>query len=165
MSYRIRNESSEFNAKQIADIEAHYEARYVCETCLRLANNAWGNFPVAIFYQADESKVPEGGSQYFGLFWKCDQPLADKPKYELRITNAIGVLDQDITGIVAENGDVIYSRYRHDFRGSDDKSVYIDGGRDYTRSGWNPDYSPRYVKLKVMDGELKIIEDIEESNL
>jgi hypothetical protein len=39
-----------------------------------------------------------------------------------------------MTGIVADNGEVIYSRYRHDFVYSTDRSVFVDGGRDYVKS-------------------------------
>ena len=56
-------------------------------------------------------------------------------------------------GIVADNGEVIFSRYRWDYRASEDKSVFIDGGRDYTKCS-NPS---RLVEIKIEDGEMIVI--------
>jgi len=36
----------------------------------------------------------------------------------------------------------IWSRNRHDFRYCDCKKCFIDGGRDYTRTGWEPGLKP-----------------------
>lgn len=65
------------------------------------------------------------------------------------ITNAITATETTITGIKAQNGEIIYSRYRHDYRESADGSVFIDGGRDYTRHG-----DGELVELKIINGEL-----------
>ncbi len=65
------------------------------------------------------------------------------------ITNAITATETIITGIKAQNGEIIYSRYRHDYRESKDGSVFIDGGRDYTRHSGG-----ELVELKIINGEL-----------
>ena len=49
------------------------------------------------------------------------------------ISNAISAVEQPFTGVLAENGDVIYSRSPRDLRESDDKTVFIDGERDRCR--------------------------------
>lgn len=51
--------------------------------------------------------------------------------------------------------EVIYSRYRHDFR--EHNGVYIDGGRDYTRYGGKRIDEAIPVKLKVNKDKLEII--------
>lgn len=37
---------------------------------------------------------------------------------------------------------VIWSKSRHDFRYCDCKKCFIDGGRSYTRTGWEPGITP-----------------------
>jgi hypothetical protein len=69
------------------------------------------------------------------------------------ITNGAFVEEQEFAGIIADNGDIIFSRSRHDYRVSDDESVWIDGGREYTR---RPLVSvDRMVRLTVYKGRLE----------
>ena len=102
----------------------------------------WANFPVAIFYT---EKVHPEGSNYFGMYLTEDKTLM--------ITNGIKATEQPFSGVMAKNGDVIYSRYRHDHRTSDDGSVFVDGGRDYFRSGVYA--KEQYVSLRVNKDKLE----------
>jgi hypothetical protein len=148
----VLTKSERFDEDSIARIEEKYEAKYVCETCIK-NRHGWVNRSVSIFYQPDPSKVPEGGSQWFGLFFaRWGFVGMDAPR-RLMICNAITAVEQDITGIVADNGDVIYSRYRHDYRWSPDKSVMIDGGRDYTRHNMGGEL----VTLRIVEDKLCIV--------
>lgn len=149
--------SERFSAEELVKIEAHYEAKYVCETCLMGKDGGWINQPVSIFYQPDPSKVPEGGSQYFGLFFRSVDFMGGDGPEQLMIVNAISATEHDIDGIVAANGDVIYSHFRHDWRCSPDGSVWIDGGRDYTRSGLH-DGDTAFVTLRIIEDKLTIVE-------
>lgn len=149
--------SERFSAEELVKIEAHYEAKYVCETCLRGKGGGWTNQAVSVFYQPDPSKVPEGGSQWFGLFLLDRFSLDPDAPQQLCIVNAISAVEEDIQGVVAANGDVIYSQYRHDYRHSEDGTVWIDGGRDYTRSGVTP-VGPGFVTLRIVKDELVIVE-------
>ncbi len=142
------------SSEDLAKIEAHYEVTYVCETCVKNRKGGWTNLSVSIFYQPDPSKVPEGGSQWFGLFFSADPELPEGPM-RLTICNAISAVENDIDGIVAKNGDVVYSRYRHDYRWSPDESVMIDGGRDYTRHNCGGDI----VTLRIVEDKLTIVEE------
>ena len=151
----IRNESTFLANVHIKDIESRYKAKYVCETCLRGMDDEWVNFTAAIFYT--ETPHPEG-SNYFGIFLHPDFSETN----HIMITNAESAVGQDIVGAVADNGDVIYSRYRHDYRESDDKSIAIDGGRDYTRVIFSEDSDKtvgRSVTLRIVKDKLKIIKD------
>lgn len=47
---------------------------------------------------------------------------------------------------------VIWSRARHDFRNCTCKKCFIDGGRAYTRTGWDPDIRPIMGVLDTEDG-------------
>lgn len=157
----ILTKSERFSSQQLATIEKHYEAKYVCETCVKNTNGGWANMAVSIFYQPDPAKVPEGGSQWFGLFFRQEFPDENAPR-QLCIVNAISAVENDIVGIVAENGDVIYSRYRHDYRWSPDESVMIDGGRDYTRTSTCP---IGMVTLRIIKDKLTILEDREHGGM
>lgn len=120
--------------------EKIYNAKYVCETTLK-TDEGWRYMPSLIFY----TNTPHPrGSNYFALSQR-DGTIV--------ISNGISATEEPITGIRASNGDVIYSRYRHDYRLSPDHSVFIDGGREYTRS------SPgTLVKITIQDGDLVVSE-------
>jgi hypothetical protein len=135
----IINEPYVFTKEQIDKICEIKEAEYVCDTTLK--NGA----DCSVFY--GKTAHPVSNSRYFGLY---QHPMNGT----LYICDGSSVEDLEITGVIANNGDVIYSRTRHDYRYSPDGSVWIDGGRDYARSGV---YSPeKFVKLHVVDGKLKV---------
>ena len=130
------NESSIFSKENIERIEKVRNAKYVCDSEHK-------DIHVAVFY--GDTPHPESGSRYFALYY------ADK----LMITNGAFIEEQEITGVVADNGDVVYSRFRHDYHTSPDGSVFIDGGRAYTRTN-----TQNQVTLLVRDGVMRILEDI-----
>lgn len=139
---KINNDSSWLNAEQIATVEKMKQAKYICETPIKDTGGSWVNIPCAIFYNSEPH--PQG-SNYFALY---KLPLNGK----MYIANGISALEGDIVGAVSDDGEVIYSRYRHDYRTSSDGSVTIDGGRDYVRTT-----TSNLVKLKVIGDELKVI--------
>jgi hypothetical protein len=151
----ILTECELFSANQLCKIEIHYKAKYVCETCIRSVGGQWANFPAAIFYQPDPSLVPKWGSQHFALYYGREYMVNGSSRPSLRIANAkkLGALEP-FTGIAAVNGDVIYSKYRWDFRASSDNTVWIDGGRDYIRSGGHG----RVVRLQIIADKLEIVD-------
>ena len=69
------------------------------------------------------------------------------------ISNAISAVEEPFFGAVAENGDVIYSRHPRDFRESEDKSFFVDGGRDRFRH----DLEHEIVKLKVVKDKVVVL--------
>lgn len=130
---RILTDCSFLSKKQIEKIEEKYNAKYVFETQLKLRSNNWSDFPAAVFYT--EISHPEG-SNWFGIWHNAGKYM---------ISNAISAVEEPFFGTLADNGDVIYSRHRHDFRESDDKSVFIAGGRSHT----SHDVDHHVVKLIV----------------
>lgn len=135
----IINEPYVFTKEQINKICELKEAEYVCDTTLK--NGA----DCSVFY--GKIAHPVSNSRYFGLY---QHPMSGS----IYICDGSSIEDLEITGVIANNGDVIYSRTRHDYRYSPDGSVWIDGGRDYTRSGVYP--PEKFVKLHVVDGKLKV---------
>lgn len=125
----------------IEQIEQKYNAKFVCETCIKNKNGGWRPGSSLIFYS--EEKHPEG-SNYFAFSYDFKQDA-------YVVSDAISVVGIDITGII--DGDkIIYSRFGHDYR-IGETGVMIDGGRGYLRSSGG-----QYATLRIEDGELKIIE-------
>lgn len=127
-----------FSKEQVEKIEELRNAKYVC-------TSEHNDICIEVFY-GDEAH-PVSGSRYFGLY-------KSGVSGQLMITNGAFIEDQEIAAVIADNGDIVYSRYRHDYRISEDKSVWIDGGRSYTRSGVYP--KEKWCTLIVRDGMLKV---------
>ena len=131
----------------ISKVEEKYNAKFVGQLPLRGMDGNWSEDNCAdIFYQA----VPpiQGYSNYFGLIYR---------NHNLYILSGASAVVGVINGIQAEDGEIIYSRYRHDYRTSTDGSVFIDGGRDYVKTGGG-----HQVLLKIVDGEWYVVEDEED---
>lgn len=141
------NNGREDSIFKIPEVEAKYNAKYVGQLALRSANGYWsGDSPGEVFYQ--EKPPVEGYSNYFALINRNGT---------VYITSGASAVEGVIDGIVAKNGEIIYSRYRHDMRFSTDKSVWIDGGRDYIRSAG----VAHLVYLKIIDGKWFQLEEHE----
>jgi hypothetical protein len=138
---RILTDCSLLSERQIEAIEERFSAKYVFETQLKLRSDKWSAFSAAVFYT--EEPHPEG-SNWFGI-WNNDG--------RFMISNAISAVEEPFFGAVAENGDVIYSRHLQDFRESEDKSVFVDGGRDRFRH----DLEHEIVKLKVVKDKVVVL--------
>lgn len=135
---QLINDSLIFTQDNIEKIEKLKSAKYVCDTTNK-------GTPVAVFY--GDVAHPESGSKYFGLYRDHEN--------RLMITDGSFIEEQEIEGVVAQNGDVVFSRHRHDYRPSPDGTVFIDGGREYTRTN-----AVNRVTLLVRDGVLRILENI-----
>lgn len=156
---RILKNPEVLSVKAVEYIQERKNAVFVCDTCLR-GPGGWINSPVAVFYNKDPANVPPGGSLWFGMFHRAENPMDPDSKYELYITNAISAVQDVIVGVRANNDDIVYSRCRHDYRMSPDGSAMIDGGRDYIRTG---PFGKGTVELQIIDGELVIAEEPEAS--
>lgn len=132
--------------------EEHYNAIFVGDFCVKTKDGSWSEIPIAIFYQPNPN-FELGHTHYFGLFVVHDNQIA--------ITKGDSAFEEPITGIIADDGEVIFSRYRHDFVRSHDQSVFIDGGRDYVRCGGEDN---RLVELVINKHNLEIVpESIDKS--
>jgi hypothetical protein len=132
---KFSRESCNFNADVIADIEKEYRAEYVIDT------STPGGMPCSVF--CTEEAHPVSNSRYFALYWGPNEAF---------ITNGAFVENQTYQCVMADDGEIIHSRHRHDYRTSKDGSVWIDGGREYTRSGW---YSgEKWITVQVRDGKI-----------
>lgn len=147
---KINNGSEDcvIGEKGIKHFEEKYNAKYIADLCLKTVDGGWANEPAAIFYQ--ETPPQEGYSNYFAVF------VRNRKTY---ITSGQSAVEGIIAGIESDDGEVVFSRYRHDFRQSKDGSVFIDGGRDYIKSN-NPS---RLVEIKIVKDEMVVLPKLKKS--
>ena len=126
-------ESVIFGEKQIQTICQVRDAEYVGDT-------EYKGVVCSVFY--GKTPHPDSGSRYFALYY-------DENKM-LMVSNGAFIEDQRFAVVTSNDGEKIYSRYRHDMRYSEDGSVFVDGGRDYTRTN---SITETY---KVIDGKFVI---------
>ena len=128
----------------IRKIEKLRSCRYVCEWNLTdAAGNAYDQ-SVLLFW----NDVPHPqGSNWMALYRAGD---------DWYVRNGITASRLPIRCVVSNDGQVLFSKSRHDFRSSHDGSVSIDGGRDYTRLLGNLNCDrvwllPQAGKLNIID--------------
>jgi len=127
-----------FTKDQIKIIESHYGAKYLGPWAVKWSERlGWSSMPVDVFYQPNPD-ISKGHSHYFGMH------INDRGY--VMISNAESAFSEPITGMLTENGEVIVSRFRHDYVEKDGNM--IDGGRDYLRSSGG-----KFVNVTVKNGE------------
>ena len=129
-------------------VEKKYNVKFVCETPIK-NRGVWREQPSLIFYG---EKHPQG-SNYMAL----SVILNYDGKADMVVSDGISATECEIVGII-DGDEVIYSRYRHDYRVGK-TGVMIDGGRDYIRS--SIPNANEYVYMKIIDGKLEVIENEE----
>jgi len=134
----IVNSGREDALANIQKVEEKYKASFVGQFCLKTKHGGWSENPADVYYQ---EVVPiEGYSHYFGLIIQ---------QGSLYIVSGQSAIDEPFSGIIADDGEIIYSRYRYDYRTSKDGSVWIDGGKDYTKGP----ISDKFISIIVVDGK------------
>lgn len=124
----------------IKKTEELYNAKYMGYWCTkRNDNESWNDLPVDVFYVENPDR-DKGHTNYFGLFVQNEA---------LWITNAASAFSETMSGIETDDGEVIVSRYRHDYVEKD--KYMIDGGRDYLRTSGGP-----FVRIRVEGPEFVI---------
>lgn len=137
----IVKQTKSYQPISIKKTEKAYGATYVGDFCLKTKDGGWSEEPAAIFY-VPFPDVEKGHKHYFGLFQR--QGI-------LYITDGTSAFSEPIVGVVAPDGEVLYSRYRHDYR--EKGGVMIDGGRDYVRRS----ATGQLVYVEVDGPDLKVV--------
>lgn len=140
------HDNSSYQPINIPVVEKRYGGKFMGDFVTKRPDGSWNEIPVAVFYQPNPD-LSQGHTHYFGIFVQNG---------DVYITNASSITDELFTGIVSDEGEVIFSRYRHDYTTSTDGSVFIDGGRDYVRCD-NPN---RLVQLQIVDDKITILSPI-----
>lgn len=154
-------------------------ARYCGLFAVQGKSGAWSETPVDVFYapnRAEGSLNPE----YFGLFiHRCleeqvaranaffarlenDPPINVKAIPRLVICDASSVAQHEWSGATARNGDIVISRWRHDFRPSRDGTITVNGGADYRKVLFGEDWAPGEARMRLVNGEWTILEIVRE---
>jgi hypothetical protein len=141
---QVNTDSSFLTKDMIKKIEKARNCKYVFESCLKTVDGGWFNGPAAIFY--NEEKHPTG-SNYMAVY------VDGRTLY---LADGISAVDNVIYEGIEAEGEVVYSRYRHDFR-EHKNGAYIDGGRDYTKVGGDKFNDYNLVQFKVVGGKIVFI--------
>lgn len=150
MTHIMTHNNKSYQPININIVEEKTKSKYIGDFCVRSKDGNWSSFPLAIFYNEDPAP---GHTHYLGVFVDG--------KNNVIFTNGESAFNDPIIGVIAEDGEVIFSRYKHDYHTSTDGSVFIDGGRDYTRTNALP--RDRFVKL-IIDKDRLIIDTNGEVN-
>lgn len=129
---------------KVAKIEKLRNCRYVCEWNVKQDGKIHDE-PMLIFW--NDTPHPQG-SNWMALFHY---------NREWYVRDGISASHLPIGCVVSNDKQVLFSKYNHDFRSSEDGSVTVDGGRGYTRILGN--VHCERVWLVPYQGELKIIPD------
>lgn len=127
----------------IPKVEEKYNAKYLGDFCTKNRHGGWNERPVSVFYVENPDRE-KGHSNYFGLF--INRALLPDGEDTVFITDGQSAFEEDLKGIQSDDGEIYISCYRHHYVESKDKSVFIDGGRDYTRH--TPDKNLVTVKVE-----------------
>lgn len=119
-------------------VEEKYNASFVGYFSIKDKDGKYTDSPVEVYYQPNP-KTELGHTNYFGLFQRDGTTF---------ICNAASAFEEPISGIKAENGNIIFSGHNHDYRRSSDNSVFVDGGRSYLRCGFSGS-PPEQVQLVI----------------
>jgi hypothetical protein len=144
----IKNDPYWFNEESINKMEKHYGAKYIGAWCTKRPSGGWNEMPVEVFYQSDPDRS-KGHSNFLGIFMQNGQ---------LYVLNAESAFSEPITGVLCENGEVVVSRYRHNY--IEKNGIMIDGGRDYIRSS----AGATYVNVIMQNGNFLFNELPREEN-
>jgi hypothetical protein len=130
----------------IRKVEELRSCSYVCEWNVLDANGDPHDQPMMIFW----NDVPHPqGSNWMALY-------SSGGNYYVR--DGITASRLPIQAYVSDSGQAVFSKHRHDFRSSQDGTITVDGGREYTRLMGNFK-TCRRVWLLPQAGQLTIIDD------
>jgi hypothetical protein len=135
--YYNKPDHSLFPEEVIDQVEQNYNCRYVTEWYL-------DNKQMVLLFWNDVAH-PQG-SNWMGVYGSGDH---------LYVCDGIAASRYPVYCKVSNDKQVLFSKTRHDFRSSQDGSVTVDGGREYTRVLGAIFNESLY--LVPQNGELKII--------
>lgn len=118
------------------------DCRFLAELTTRDHRGIWSEVPRAIFWQ--EKLIDPTHSHYFGVF-----SSGRRGQESAMITDGSSVAEVVWHGLQAASGEIIFSRFRHDFRESRDGTCTVDGGQDYGKYSGNG----RPVSIRIVDGQ------------
>jgi len=136
-----------FDRKQVQRLEP--ESFYVGDLAVRGLKGLWTDIPVAVFYTPE----PREGrtNNYFGVY--KSQTRRDMPTWV--ICDATSAAEH-VWGGLEMKGEVIFSRWRYDFRLFSFGGPYVDGGPASPRGGGLVSLT-KPVSLRLVNGIFKVV--------
>lgn len=142
----LNHGATNFPMIDVAKVEETKKAKFVCELAIR-GKFGWTDSPAQIYYQENP---PNGYSNYFGLVYQNG---------ELYIVSGASVVGIPIEAIQTPTGEIIWSRFRHDYRKAESADIFVDGGLDYLRYGGGDITKVKKVILTIKQDKLVVVED------
>lgn len=127
------------SCSDIEKIQQLKNATYMGYWAIRTKTGSWSDEPVDVFYTPNPD-TSKGHTNYFGMLVQNSV---------LYITEASSAFSEPIAGMPTPDGEVLVSRYRHDYVTKGDRM--IDGGRDYIRASMH-----NTVAVTVINSEFVI---------
>lgn len=127
------------SCSDIEKIQQLKNATYMGYWAIRTKTGSWSDEPVDVFYTPNPD-TSKGHTNYFGMLVQNSV---------LYITEASSAFSEPIAGMPTPDGEVLVSRYRHDYVTKGDRM--IDGGRDYIRASMH-----NTVTVTVINSEFVI---------
>lgn len=148
----IKYSNRNYYVLNISEIEKQYKVEYIGDFSIKDKHGVYTTKPISIFYQ-ENPKTELGHSNYMGLY--CTYKYVDHEitTDKLFICDGKSAFEEPLTGVIADNGQIIISCYTHDYVISDDDSVFVDGGRDYLKTN----IDAKIVKIKINKNKFEII--------
>jgi hypothetical protein len=144
MYVSIPKEGYWLSSAEIEKIQQLKNATYMGYWAVRTKTGSWSDEPVDVFYTPNPD-TGKGHTNYFGMLVQNSV---------LYITEASSAFSEPIAGMPTPDGEVLVSRYRHDYVTKGDRM--IDGGRDYIRASMHAT-----VAITVADGEFVISQKLD----
>lgn len=148
---KIKQKESFLSKEGIKLVEKKYKAKFVGVFSLKQEHSGWRDFPSYIFYVKNPKRM-----DYSNYVAVSQEILSLEPLLTKTIVSDGSSFNcENIYALKADDGEIIYSAYSHDYEVSTDGSVWIDGGRLYTR------YTPGkdLIELEIVGSEIKIKEN------
>ena len=139
-----------FTKELIKNFEEKHNVKYIGDFCIKNGKE-WRNSPSAIFYQK-KPYLNNTYSEYVALSYKyiTDEDIS------WFISDGLDVILEPILGFVSKDGQVIYSAFKDDYETSDDKSVFITGGRE--NKSYPDGVEP--VSIKIVNDAIMIVKKL-----
>jgi hypothetical protein len=141
---------SEYKINMGGDLVPHWVADIASRIEPESTFVGYLDFGASVGYVCWCPKPREGFSNcYFGISTRSGRAM---------IYNADKVAEGIWGGLLhVPSGEVIFSRYRHDFRGFSFGGPDVDGGRDYVRIVGDLTSDYRQVRLRCVDGKFEVV--------
>lgn len=117
-----RNRFTTFDSNKVENL---YGAKFVGQRVV-------GDRVIPVYFQPHPD-VSKGHSSFFGLYFGVTRSVLGEIESAILICNALSHKHMAIGVVNKKTGELLISRYRHDYHSTQNGSFYVDGGQAYIR--------------------------------